>query len=1089
MKKLNTLFIFIFVFLFSVISFAQKSTEQDSLKNISLTGLSFRSIGPAVTGGRVIDIAVNRFYQSEYYVASGHGSLWKTTNSGITFSPVFDGNKSYAIGSVEIDPTNPNVVWVGTGENKNQNNVIYGDGIYKSEDGGKSWKNMGIGNSEHIGGIAIDPQNSMIVYAAAYGSLRNVGGDRGIFKTTDGGKTWQNVLKISEYTGCYEVHMDPRYSNILYATAHQRMRNLYTGVYGGPESGIYRTLDNGITWEKLTKGLPSENVGRIGLAISPVNPDVLYAIIEATDDDKGIYKSVDRGASWTKQSSYISSYPFYFQKLYCDTKDVNKVYSDDVFIQVTIDGGKTWKNLGDKFKHVDNHTLWIDPTNNEHMIAGCDGGVYETYDQGKNWDFKANIPIAEIYKVTTDNSEPFYNVYIGTQDNNSLGGPSRTISSAGILNQDWLFTNSGDGFETQVDWKDINIIYSQSQNGGLIRFDKRSGENLFIKPQDFVDTAYRFDWDAALLILKHDNKRLYFGGNKLLRTDDQGSTWREISPDLTRGVPQEMQRLMGQSWSIDQLARKGSMAQIVTIAESPLDENILFVGSGDGLIHFTTDGGLNWNKSSVPGLPEYARVHHVVASNFDKQVAYAACQNMVGGDYKPYIYKTNNGGKSWFLINANLPSKGSTYTIAEDHTDKNLLFLGTQFGVYFTNDGGDEWIPLKNGIPPACVMDLDIQRRENDLVVSTFGRGVYILDDYSPLHYLSKETLKKDAEIFPIKDGLMFIPSNPFGFRGISFQGASFYSAPNPEVGAVFTYYVRDEYKSLKQKRRDEEKEKQKKGEDVKYPPYKTLRQEADQPSAYLLFTITDEQGNAVRKIKTDAKKGVNRIVWDFRYSIPTPISLEPVDDSVPWNEPGKGYMAVPGKYFVSLSKFEDGKFTELVKPMEFVCKPLNIVSLPAEDKIALNAFNQKVSELTRAITGLDAYRKELVNKLSYLKKAVIESADILAETYQTILNIGLDLKSLDRKINGDQLKTRYEGAAPTSVKERVELITGALWSTTAAPTTTFIKSYDAAAEKFDELKSSIKNIDDNIKQVEVTLERFNAPYTPGRLPYWKKSE
>ena len=1089
MKKLNTLFIFIFVFLFSVISFAQKSTEQDSLKNISLTGLSFRSIGPAVTGGRVIDIAVDRFNQSEYYVASGHGSLWKTTNSGITFSPVFDNNKSYAIGSVEIDPTNPNVVWVGTGENKNQNNVIYGDGIYKSEDGGKSWKNMGIGNSEHIGGIAIDPQNSMIVYAAAYGSLRNVGGDRGIFKTTDGGKTWQNVLKISEYTGCYEVHMDPRYSNILYATAHQRMRNLYTGVYGGPESGIYRTLDNGITREKLTKGLPSENVGRIGLAISPVNPDVLYAIIEATDDDKGIYKSVDRGASWTKQSSYISSYPFYFQKLYCDTKDVNKVYSDDVFIQVTIDGGKTWKNLGDKFKHVDNHTLWIDPTNNEHMIAGCDGGVYETYDQGKNWDFKANIPIAEIYKVTTDNSEPFYNVYIGTQDNNSLGGPSRTISSAGILNQDWLFTNSGDGFETQVDWKDINIIYSQSQNGGLIRFDKRSGENLFIKPQDFVDTAYRFDWDAALLISKHDNKRLYFGGNKHLRTDDQGSTWREISPDLTRGVPQEMQRLMGQSWSIDQFARKGSMAQIVTIAESPLDENILFVGSGDGLIHFTTDGGLNWNKSSVPGLPEYARVHHVVASNFDKQVAYAACQNMVGGDYKPYIYKTNNGGKSWFLINANLPSKGSTYTIAEDHTDKNLLFLGTQFGVYFTNDGGDEWIPLKNGIPPACVMDLDIQRRENDLVVSTFGRGVYILDDYSPLHYLSKETLKKDAEIFPIKDGLMFIPSNPFGFRGISFQGASFYSAPNPEVGAVFTYYVRDEYKSLKQKRRDEEKEKQKKGEDVKYPPYKTLRQEADQPSAYLLFTITDEQGNAVRKIKTDAKKGVNRIVWDFRYSIPTPISLEPVDDSVPWNEPGKGYMAVPGKYFVSLSKFEDGKFTELVKPMEFVCKPLNIVSLPAEDKIALNAFNQKVSELTRAITGLDAYRKELVNKLSYLKKAVIESADIPAETYQTILNIGLDLKSLDRKINGDQLRTRYEGAAPTSVKERVELITGALWSTTAAPTTTFIKSYDAAAEKFDELKSSIKNIDDNIKQVEVTLERFNAPYTPGRLPYWKKSE
>jgi hypothetical protein len=548
-----------------------------------------------------------------------------------------------------------------------------------------------------------------------------------------------------------------------------------------------------------------------------------------------------------------------------------------------------------------------------------------------------------------------------------------------------------------------------------------------------------------------------------------------------------MQRLMGQSWSIDQLARKGSMAQIVTIAESPLDENILFVGSGDGLIHYTTNGGLNWNKPTVPGLPEYARVHHIIASNFDKLVAYAACQNMIGGDYKPYIYKTNNGGKTWFLINANLPTKGSTHTVAEDHVKKDLLFLGTQFGVYFSNNGGEEWIQLKNGIPPACVMDLDIQHRESDLVVSTFGRGVYILDDYSPLRYLSKETLKKVAEIFPIKDGLMFIPSNPLGFRGISFQGASFYSAPNPEIGAVFTYFVKDEYKSLKQKRKDEEKDKQKKGEDVKYPPYNVLRQEGDQPAAYLLFIITDENRNAVRKIKSEIKKGVNRIVWDFRYNLPTPISLEPFDDSVPWNEPGKGYMVVPGKYFISLSKFEDGRFIELVGAREFICKPLNIVTLPAEDKAALGAFNKKVSELTRAVTGLDTYRKELVNKLSYLKKAVIEASDVPAETYQSILNIELDLKAIDRKLNGDQLRTRYEGAAPTSVKERVELITGALWSTTAAPTTTFIKSYDAAAEKFDELKNSIVTIDANIKRVENTLDEYGAPYTPGRLPDWKK--
>ncbi|MBT8378651.1 MAG: glycosyl hydrolase [Ignavibacteria bacterium] len=1086
MKKFTITFILLLIF--TIIASAQNNSDPDSLKNISLSGLSFRSIGPAITGGRTIDIAVNPFNHSEYFVASGHGSLWKTTNRGITFSPVFDGNKSYAIGSVEIDPTNPNVVWVGTGENKNQNNVIYGDGIYKSEDGGKSWKNMGISASDHIGGIAIDYNNSNIVYIAAYGSSRKSGGDRGIFKTTDGGKTWEQVLEISEYTGCYEVHMDPRYSNILYATAHQRMRNLYTGVYGGPESGIYRTLDGGENWEKLKSGLPSEDVGRIGMAISPVNPDYLYAIVEATTDDKGIYRSTDRGASWTKQNSYISSYAFYFQKLYCDTKDVNRVYSDDVFIQVTKDGGKTWSNLGDNLKHVDNHALWIDPNDNNHLIAGCDGGVYETYDMAKNWDFKANIPITEIYKVTTDNDEPFYNVYIGTQDNNSLGGPSRTISSAGILNQDWLFTNSGDGFETQVDWTDPNIIYSQSQFGGLVRFDKRSGENLFIQPQDFADTAYRFDWDAGFLLSKHDNKRLYFGGNKLLKSDDMGSTWIEISPDLTRGVPKEMQRLMGQSWSIDQLARKGSMAQIVTIAESPLDKNVLLVGSGDGLIHFTTDGGTNWSRGSTPGLPEYARIHHLIASNFDKLVAYAVCHNFVGGDYRPYLYKTTNGGTTWFSINSNLPEKGSTYSIQEDHVDKNLLFIGTQFGVYFTNNGGDEWLPLKSGMPAHSVMDLEIQQRENDLVVSTFGRGVYILDDYTPLRYLNEETLKKEAEIFPIKDALMFIESHPFGFKGTAFQGASFYSAPNPEVGAVFTYYLKEGFKTLKEIRREEEKEKQKSGDDIKYPSYDRLESEMNEQDAYLLFTVTDEQGNVIRKLKTEGKKGVNRIVWDFRYTSFTPISLEPFDDSVPWVEADKGYMVVPGKYFVSLSKFKDGTFTELVQAKEFNCLTLNNTTLPSEDKSALDAFNKKVAELTRAVTGADAYRKELVDKLAYLKKAIMDGANVEANVFENILAIELDIKELNKKLNGDNLRRRYEGAVPSSVKDRVNLITGALWSTTAAPTTTFIKSYDDAAGKFGEILNSLKLIDDDIKQVEDELEKSGAQYTPGRFPEWRRN-
>ncbi|MDR3665751.1 MAG: glycosyl hydrolase [Ignavibacteriaceae bacterium] len=1083
MQKTIILTISAILLINSALFFAQNSkSSPDSLKDISLAGLKFRSIGPALTGGRVIDIAVNLQDHSEYFIASGSGSLWKTSNNGITFSPVFENQKTFAIGSVSIDPTNPNIVWAGTGENSNHYNVAYGDGIYKSEDGGESWKNMGIKTSEHIGGIAIDPINSNQVYVAAMGSLRKEGGDRGIFKTTDGGKTWSNVLFISKYTGCYEVHMDPRFPNILYAVADQRMRNLYTGINGGPESGIYRTTDYGATWDKMKNGLPTEDVGRIGMSVSPVNPNILYAIVEAKKE-QGVYKSSDRGVSWTKQSSYVSAYTFYFQKLFCDTKEVDRIYSMDVFLKISNDGGKTWANLGEKNKHVDNHVLWIDPDNNLHLISGCDGGVYETYDQGKNWDFKSNIPIAEVYKVTTDNLSPFYNVYIGTQDNNSLGGPSRTINSSGITNQDWVFTLAGDGFQTQVDWKDPNIIYAESQDGGLNRVNKISGERLDIKPYDLIDTAYRFDWDAALLISEHNNNRLYFGCNKLFRTDDQGNSWKLISPDLTLGVPLNFQKLMGRSWSVDELANKSSMAQISSIAESPLDDNIIYTGSGDGLICYTTDGGNTWTKSaSIPGLPEYSRIHQIIASRFNKLVAYAACHDFSGGDYNPYLYKTIDGGKTWFSINANLPATGSTYTVAEDHVDADLLFVGTQFGIFYSNSGGNEWIPLKTGLPTMEVMNLTIQRRENDLVVSTFGRGVYILDDYTPLRQLSKETLQKDAFIFPIKDAPMYIPAAPFGFNGIAFMGARFFTAPNPEVGAVFSYYIKDEYKSLKEKRRDIEKEKQKKSEDINFPPYDTLKKESQEPEAFLLFTITDEKGNVVRKLKTNIKKGVNRIVWDFRYNAFTPVSTEPFDYSVPWNEPDKGYMAMPGKYTVTISKFADGKFTELTEPRAFNCKRLFNSNISEKDKIILEEFNKKAADLTIAVTSADAWRAELVNKIAYLKKAVLESNKVPIDTYSKVITTEFKLEDLNRRLNGDQLIGKYEGAVPTSIKQRIEIITSGLWSTTSVPTETFIQNFNTAKNNFNELSGSLKSIGDDIKQIELILDKYGAPYTPGRF-------
>ncbi len=448
---------------------AQKKTEPvskpkgpDSLKNISLAGLSFRSVGPAITSGRIADIAVNPANHSEYYVAAAAGGVWKTANAGITFNPVFDGEGSYSIGCLAIDPTNTNVVWVGSGENNNQRVVAYGDGIYKSEDGGKSFKNMGLKNSEHIGRIAIDPTNSDIVYVAAYGPLWKSGGERGIYKTIDGGKTWKQVLNVSEHTGFNEVMVDPRFPNIVYAAAHQRQRKVFTYIGGGPESALYKSTDGGATWNKMMNGIPSRDLGRIGLNYSPANPDVLYAVVEATEGKGGVFKSTDRGSSWEKQSGFSTS-GNYYQKIICDPKDDNKIFIMNTYMVVSKDGGKNFVNVGEKSKHIDNHVIWIDPSNTTHYLVGCDGGVYESFDAAENWSFKANLPVTQFYKAATDNAFPFYNIHGGTQDNFSIGGPSRTTSANGIFNSDWYFTSIGDGFESQVDQTNPDIVYAESQ--------------------------------------------------------------------------------------------------------------------------------------------------------------------------------------------------------------------------------------------------------------------------------------------------------------------------------------------------------------------------------------------------------------------------------------------------------------------------------------------------------------------------------------------------------------------------------------------------------------------------------------------------
>lgn len=1067
---------------------AQDEPSDERYKT-AMSAFKFRSIGPAFTSGRIADFAVNPDDISEFYVATAAGGVWKTTNRGLTLTPVFDGEGSYSIGVVEMDPNNHNVVWVGTGENNNQRSVAYGDGVYKSIDGGKSWKNMGLKNSEHIGMIEVDPRNSDVVYVAATGPVWSAGGDRGLYKTSDGGETWENILEISEHTGIHEVHLDPRDPDVVYAVAHQRRRHVFTYISGGPESAVYKSTDGGKSFRKIMKGMPGGDLGRIGMDISPANPDVIYAAVEAQSGKSGFYRSTDRGESWEKRSNRSSS-GNYYQEVIADPVDVDLVYIMDTYSGVSADGGKTFDNVGESDKHIDNHALWINPDNPSHLLNGNDGGVYESYDRGKTWRFYTNLPVTQFYKVGVDYDYPFYNVYGGTQDNFSFGGPARTIEPTGMTDRSWKVTHLGDGFEPHVDPTNPNIVYSQSQYGGLGRFDRTSGEEQNIIPQPPVgDYSYNWNWDSPFFVSVHDSKRLYYASDRVHRSDDRGQSWKEVSGDLTRQLDRNKLEVMGKVWPMDAVAKNASttpFGTIVALAESPLDENLLFAGTDDGLIHVSKDGGETWTKyDKFPGIPDMTYVNEITPSAHDVNVVYAAFNNHKRGDFKPYLLKSTNQGKSWKSIANNLPERGSIYAIEEDPEVADLIFIGTEFSLFMTLDGGDYWKKFASGLPTVAVRDINIQTVENDLVLATFGRGFYILDNYSALRNFTKEVMEAEAHLFPVAEAFQYMPysaiaaSDRISWLGPKgFQGSDYYMGENEPFGAAFTYYLKEGFKSLEDEREEDEKKRRKDGETVYYPSYEQLQAEADDEKDFLIFTVKDAAGETVTEIRTGGKKGINRIYWDLTYPDVDQVRTNTADAT---RNLESGIMVLPGTYSVQLSKMVDGEQSVLSETVDFEVKSLNNLTLPAQDPQAMLAYHKELTKLSKAANSARNAYREITERLEYYQAAarLVESdalTGMITELETKVEEIGLAM-------NGDRIKRQLEIDQAPSLNSRINTAIYTGMGSTMDPTETSKMVKSIAEAQLKPVIESLKGIlEKDIPALDAELTRLNAPWTPGRI-------
>lgn len=1062
----------------------------------TFSGLEMRSIGPAMMSGRIADIAINPEDPSTWYVGVGSGGIWKTENGGTTWSTIFDDQDSYSIGCITLDPNNPETIWVGTGENVSGRHVAYGSGVFRSRNGGETWENMGLAASEHIGMIRIDPRDSNIIYVAAQGPLWSGGGERGLYKSTDGGANWTKLLGDGlgnssvddQYTGVSEVHLDPRNPDVVYAVSWQRFRNVAVLMDGGPGSGIHKSTDGGASWRQLTEGLPQEDMGKVGFAISPQQPDVVYATIELAHREGGFYRSQDGGESWEKRNDYLSggTGPHYYQEIFADPHQFDRVYQMDVRLHVTHDGGANFETMTSETKHVDHHALAFHPRDKDYLLVGNDGGVYESLDRGTTWRYMANMPISQFYKVAVDYDLPFYNVYGGTQDNSSLGGPHRTDNNVGIRNSDWYLTLGADGHQSAADPTNPNIIYANWQEGNLTRYDRATGESVYIRPQPAADEVEeRFNWDAPILISPHNPETLYFASFRVWRSDDRGDSWRSISDDLTRNQNRLQQPLMGRRWSVDSNWDVAAMSQyntITSLSESPVVAGLIYAGTDDGLIQVSEDGGANWREiDSLPGVPDNFFVNDIKADLHDADSVYVVVDDHKSGDFAPYVLKSENRGRSWRSIVSNLPDRHLLWRLVQDHVNPELLFVATEFGVFFSIDGGDGWTKLAGGVPNIAFRDLAIQTRENDLVGATFGRSFYVLDDYSPLRDVTADMLQTGSVLFPVRRAHWYVPKRPHSCATVGCvdsQGDAYFVAPNPPFGAVFTYYLAEARKSLKEQRQDQEKDLAAANENITFPDWDRLDAEALEDDPAIVFTVTDIDGNVIRHIEAPAGAGFQRVNWDLRYPDVSPWVPEEERDP---NSSAAGVLAAPGTYRVAMHQRIDGVLTDLGQSQTFEVVSIREPTLTGSTQQQRIAFQRRVDEMRRAVNGSLNSIDEVLAQLVAIKET-LENSTADMSLYTRATSIEKDIVGQRDRLSGNQTRGRFAVNRPVPVTGRLGHAAYNPHANAHGPTETQRESLSIAQAVYDEVGSELSRlVDREFRELLSALDAAGVPWTPGR--------